>query len=89
MATVKVRFFATFREVTGCLEASVEASDVSELLEHLVARFGEGFGRLVHDGSSDETVIMVNGRNMSQLQGPRTALADGDEVALFPPISGG
>lgn len=89
MAKVKVRFFATFREVTGCQEASADASDLSDLLDSLSLRYGTPFQRLVHDRAADTFVVMVNGRNAAQLQGLSTDLADGDDVSLFPPISGG
>lgn len=36
-----------------------------------------------------ELVFMVNGRNIAFLQGLETALHAGDEVAVFPPMSGG
>jgi len=89
MANVTVRFFATFREASGCQEASADASDLSCLLDLLAVRYGEGFARLVRDRVADSFVVMVNGRNAGQLQGLGTVLRDGDEVSLFPPISGG
>lgn len=89
MAKVKVRFFATFREVSGCAETSADASDVAGLLDALVSRYGEPFGRLVRDRQADAFVVLVNGRNAGQLRGQGAELVDGDEVSLFPPISGG
>lgn len=89
MARVKVRFFATFREVSGCSETSADASDVAGLLDSLSSRFGEPFRLLVRDGAADAFVVLVNGRNISQSRGLGTELAEEDEVSLFPPISGG
>lgn len=89
MARVKVRMFATFREVAGCAETSEEARDVSGLLDALALRYGEAFGRLVRGSAAEGFVVLVNGRNVGQLQSLHTPLADGDEVSLFPPISGG
>ncbi len=34
-------------------------------------------------------VILINGRNIDQLQGLKTVLQEGDSVALFPPAAGG
>ncbi len=89
MAKVRVRFFATFREAAGCPEADADADDVAGLLGALSSRYGEDFARLVRGGAAEGFVVLVNGRNTGQLQGPGTALADGDEVSLFPPVSGG
>ncbi len=89
MANVTVRFFATFREASGCEDASADASDLSDLLSLLTVRYGERFTRLVRNRSADSFVVLVNGRNAGQLQGLGTVLRDGDEVSLFPPISGG
>jgi len=89
MANVTVRFFATFREASGCQEASADASDLADLLSLLSARYGERFSRLVRDPAADSFVVLVNGGNAGQLQGLGTVLRDGDEVSLFPPISGG
>lgn len=89
MALVRVRFFATFREASGCPETSAEAADVSGLLDQLSARYGEPFRGLLRDPGKDSFVILVNGRNMGQVRGLVTPLNDGDEVSLFPPVSGG
>lgn len=89
MASVSVRMFATFREVAGCAETSEDAGDVSGLLDALARRYGDGFSSLAGDGGPDYLVVLINGRNIGQLQGLRTRLAEGDEVSIFPPISGG
>ena len=89
MASVSVRFYATFREVCGCQESSAEAYDVSGLLDALEERYGEAFARLTRSRSPESFVVMVNGRNVGQLSGLATRLADGDEVSMFPPVSGG
>jgi molybdopterin synthase sulfur carrier subunit len=33
--------------------------------------------------------ILVNGENIRDLEALATSLSDGDEVAIFPPVSGG
>ncbi|MEM2602387.1 MAG: MoaD/ThiS family protein [Candidatus Bathyarchaeia archaeon] len=34
-------------------------------------------------------VIMVNGRNIKQLNDLKTIIRDGDEISIFPPVGGG
>jgi molybdopterin synthase sulfur carrier subunit len=81
--------FATFREVAGCAEAAAEAADVRGLLEALAHRYGPEFSRLVSGVAAEGFVVLVNGRNVGGPDGMSAPLADGDEVSLFPPISGG
>ena len=37
----------------------------------------------------DDVIVMVNGRHIEHLDGARTALCDGDRVALTPLVAGG
>jgi molybdopterin synthase sulfur carrier subunit len=91
MARVDVRLFATVREAAGVSELSVQAETVEELLDALSSRLGKAFETVVRSAESDpeRLVIMINGRNISPtaLRGYR--LSDGDDIAIFPPVSGG
>lgn len=77
---MNVRLFAALREIAG--EPHVEASGkcVRDVVDELSARYGERFARIAEVGS-----FVVNGERAS----PETPLAEGDEVALLPPVSGG
>ena len=79
---VTVRYFAAHREATGVADEVLdvpEGTSVTELVEELVRR---------HPDLVDlrrDTVISVNkGIGTGDI-----GLQDGDDVALFPPISGG
>ena len=80
---VAVRYFASLREALGGGEAvEVEAATVGALRDALAARGGrhaEALGR-------DRAVRAA--RNLV-LCPESTALAEGDEIGFFPPVTGG
>jgi MoaD family protein len=78
--TVKVRLFAALRELAGASEVEAEGRSAGEVVDALSGRFGERFAQIAAVGS-----VVVNGERASRT----TAVAAGDEVALFPPVSGG
>jgi MoaD family protein len=76
----RVRLFAALREEAGASYVEASGATVGDLVDELTARFGERFGSIAEVGS-----FVVNGARAD-----RTApIADGDEVALLPPVSGG
>ncbi len=90
---IKVRYFATLRELFGGNETRVDAArarDVAELLGVICdspeRRDGlrQASGRLRKD-----IVLLVNGRNIAFLAGLDTPLAEGDALDIFPPVFGG
>uniref|UniRef100_A0A7C3RDI7 MoaD family protein n=1 Tax=Archaeoglobus fulgidus TaxID=2234 RepID=A0A7C3RDI7_ARCFL len=85
---VRVKLFANFREAAGVREVKVEASNVGELLEKLTKMFPKLEMLFYEKGVLRDYVnVMVNGRNIrGELSYP---LKDDDEVAVFPPVSGG
>jgi len=91
---VKVRAFAALHDLIGgsvVLELP-EGSTVRSLLEELARRFGRAFREAVLDeggGLAKFVKVLVNGRDIDFLSGLDTALEDGDEVFLFPPVGGG
>lgn len=91
--TVAVRFFAGLREEFGTRRITVPLKD---------ARHVDGVLRLLCDTAAreqavfaepgvprKEIVILVDGRNIRFLEGLRTPLHGGEEVAVFPPVYGG
>jgi MoaD family protein len=78
--TIHVRLFAALRELagTGSLEAAGRtAGDVADALG---ATYGERFAKI-----ADVSTFVVNGERADRA----TVIADGDEVAILPPVSGG
>ncbi|HET6998993.1 MAG TPA: molybdopterin converting factor subunit 1 [Solirubrobacterales bacterium] len=80
--TVRVRLFAILRERAGRDSVEIELPDgatVAEVLDQLALRPGL-------DELSRLPVRMAVNREYA---GPETRIAEGDELALIPPISGG
>ena len=80
MAHVTVRLFAALRELAGSARVEADGETVGDLVGALSERFGERFGTVVAAGS-----VVVDGERAD----PSDALAEGQEVALLPPVSGG
>lgn len=75
-----VRLYAQAREAAGTARDHIAAATVGEVLDAAVARYGSGFGAVV--GTCQ---VWRNGEP-AELGDP---VAEGDEVALLPPVSGG
>ena len=90
--TVKVKFFAYFRDVFDAREKSVslpEGSTVGNLLNVLCdtrARRSEIFEGA---GLKPLVLVMINGSPSGSFRGLATELAEGDIVAIFPFMAGG
>jgi len=82
----RVKFFATLRDITGVREINVEGvKNIKELLEILYSRYGERFRKEMER----KNMILVNGRNILDLQGYETKIEEEDEISIFPPVGGG
>ncbi len=80
MTAVRVRLFAALRDLAGASRVEAEGDTVGQVLEALCERFGERFAKVARSGS-----LVVDGERAS----PDHPLAEGQEVAVLPPVSGG
>jgi MoaD family protein len=77
---MRVRLFAALRELAGSSEVEASGRNVAEITRTLGERYGERFASI-----ADVSSFIVNGERAT----PDTPIAEGDEVAILPPVSGG
>ena len=91
--TVKVRFFARFRELHGTdiLTEPEKEESLIALVRNIARKNKEG-----HDAIFDEhgrfrefVIVMRNGKRIEHEDAQAILVADGDEIAVFPPVAGG
>lgn len=91
---VTVKAFATLRNIMDakCTEEMQENSTISDLLSTLMEKYPGLSDEIFRDGRrelKDFVNILINGRNISFLDGLDTRLNNGDIIVLFPPAGGG
>jgi len=83
---INLRFFASVRELVGTgqevLELTQPAATVGDVRAVLLARGGNWAEAL----AQGRALRMAHNQLMCEAE---TAVADGDEVAFFPPVTGG
>ncbi|MCP8310105.1 MAG: MoaD family protein [Candidatus Methylarchaceae archaeon HK01M] len=89
--TIKLRYFANIREITGKMEEPVvlyKGDSVMDAFSKLNKIYGEKISQLVFEKKSkDNWIFLVNGEAVIDLD--KRKLKDGDILAILPPISGG
>lgn len=83
---IDVHYFASLRENLGRAHEQVApdagVTNVATLVDKLIAQHGAEWSKALRDG---RVLMAVN----QQVARPDTAVRDGDEVAFFPPVTGG
>jgi molybdopterin synthase sulfur carrier subunit len=86
MPAVTILYFAWLRERTGTTQESLELPDglttIGDLIAHLRAR-GGGYEAAFSLGRVIRAAVNQN------FADPSTPIAPGDEIAFFPPVTGG
>ncbi|WP_211829360.1 molybdopterin converting factor subunit 1 [Kistimonas asteriae] len=81
---IKVLFFAGYRERLGCdaLELETSATTIDALKAQLAER-GDLWRQLLQDRKTHTAI------NQAIVTDPAAEIHSGDEVAFFPPVTGG
>jgi len=80
--SIRVLFFASLADIAGMRETRVEASEFTDV-ESVFNRFVKDCPAL--ESYRTSALFALN----SEFARPGSAVKDGDEVAFFPPVSGG
>jgi len=83
---IRIQYFASVRETLGLDAESVEAPDGTFTVEHLMSRLAERHGDKWREAARGGAVLVAVNHAMAKRS---AALRAGDEVAFFPPVTGG
>jgi molybdopterin synthase sulfur carrier subunit len=90
---VRIRFFARFRELLGpeAVAEPAPRTSLAGLVRDVARKSREGYEAIFDDrGNFREFVILMqNGKRVEAADAEELRVADGDEIAVFPPVSGG
>ena len=92
---VNFRFVGNFRNLAGKGKFTLELSEgilLKEAIKQIIEKFPKIERALIDpelDDPKPNTLIIVNGREISVLNGLETLLKDGDEVVFVPVSHGG
>ena len=89
---LKVKLFANFREVTKNkeVEVSPKGDKVNDVISALIHDYPK-LEPLMLNGTEIKPYvnILINGKSAREQGGLQARVKEGDEVAIFPPVSGG
>ena len=92
---ITVKFLGALRHISGAGELALNiksALSINELMNEIVREMPALKPSLIHQQLEDlrsNALILVNGREISVLNGFETKLKDGDTIVLVPVVHGG
>ena len=90
MVKVTIKLFANLREQVGKAKIEADASDLCEVIDILTGKYNGLEELIIKNGEIHPFIhVMVNGISVKDKDGLDTVLNEGDEITLFPPVSGG
>jgi molybdopterin synthase sulfur carrier subunit len=89
----RIRFFARFRELLGAeiIAEPAPGTALAALIRDVVRGNGEGNDAIFdeHGAFREHVILMRNGKRVEAADTGEILVGDGDEIAVFPPVSGG
>ena len=89
---IRFRLFANFREAAKQkdIEVAVSGNTISDAIKALLIRYPAMEPMLYQEGKLKQYVnVLLNGQAVKGDQIASVKVKEGDEIALFPPVSGG
>ena len=83
---IKIKYFARLSETLGEKAEEIEFSDRSESVDALIQQLITRGEPWITEFTADAKVLVAVNHEMSNTN---TKLKEGDEVAFFPPVTGG
>lgn len=91
--TIKIRFFARFRELLGTdiLVEKESGAVLATLVKDITQKKKEGYDAIFDEKGNfrEFVIVMRNGKRLESAETATVTVADGDEIAIFPPVAGG
>jgi MoaD family protein len=93
--TLTIKFIGALRHLSGKTQFTIslhERVSLKELLSKLsqeMPQLEKAFSDQEFDDSRSSSLMLVNGREISVLNGLETKLNDGDEIVFVPVVHGG
>jgi molybdopterin synthase sulfur carrier subunit len=93
--TIAIKFIGSMRHLSGTGELALSCKSyvaIRELMNEIIKELPELKRSLIDQQFGDprpNALVLVNGREISVLDGLETKLKDGDEVVLIPFVHGG
>jgi molybdopterin synthase sulfur carrier subunit len=93
MASVNLKLFANLREIAQTSSLTITGDTVMDVLLSLVEQYPP-LNELIFEQEEEMKRrgyinVFLNGNNIKHMEGLDTILNDGDEMGVFPPVSGG
>ena len=91
--TVKIRFFARFRELLGTdiVTDVAPGAMFTHLITTITQKNTAGYAAIFDENGEfhEFVILMKNGKRIEISDAAKTPVMDGDEIAVFPPVAGG